>query len=170
MIQSTTAPGAASTLADAIRAAIHAALNGIRRVKRYHHDCTGDRYRADYAVGVAALADLLEESGDAEGAAEVRAGYWQEAREGKRVVTVGRYGSRTAGTGGGCSVGVWTTKIYMATRRRDGLLTWRLLVEIDAHSTSGRKATGPMVARAKAAAAERGIEYVGSCLHGEVCR
>lgn len=85
--------------------------------------------------------------------------------EGREIVTVGRYGSRTAGK---YNV-LYTTKVYRAVRRqRDGAVTWRLVSELRAHKTSGKGITGPMRQRARAYAAERGLEFEAGIIYGEV--
>lgn len=154
---------------SAIRTSIHSAiLSAARKHAPAGHAAAK---RAEAAIGIAALADLYEEQGDLYAAESVRAGHWQETAEGARVVTVGRFGANVAGTGNGHSVSVWTTKVYRAERRsRDGVLTWRLVSQLRSHSTAGREISGPMVARAKAEAADRGLPYVSSVTHGEMCQ
>lgn len=119
------------------------------------------------STSLAALCDLTEESG--EDTTRIKSGDWQATNEGELVVTVGRYGSATANTGK-FSYAIWTTKIYRAERRkRDGVLTWRLHAMLRSHATAGREITGPMIARARAEAEDRGCGYVSGCLQNEVC-
>lgn len=87
---------------------------------------------------------------------------------GERIVTVGRDGPRTAKFRAGAhtmSVPLWTTKVYEAVQRRDGVTTWRLAYSVG-RSTAGRSVTGPMEAAARAYAHEHGMRYVHSIGHG----
>lgn len=85
--------------------------------------------------------------------------------EGREIVTVGRYGSRTAGA----HVFLYTTKVYRAVRRRrDGAITWRLASELRGHKTAGKGITGPMRARALAFAIERGLPFADGVTYGQV--
>jgi hypothetical protein len=126
--------------------------------------------RRDYAADVAVLADVLSDAGDEDGARRARAGDWQETAEGTEVVTVGRFGARTVGTGNGHSVGIWATKVYRATRRQsDGNLTWRLCMTIGGHSTAGREVTKPMRERARREADERELEFLEGVKEHQLC-
>lgn len=116
-----------------------------------------------------AYADALEESGRADAAAIQRQAANQTTPEGTEIVTVGRYGAHTTKTGPHHSVGVYTTKVYRATRRADGLLTWRLAESVPAHRTAGRKVTRPMRTRASEFARQNGLPVAEKITHGVVC-
>jgi TFIIF-interacting CTD phosphatase-like protein len=90
-------------------------------------------------------------------------------REGDEVVTVGRYGARTASTGKNHSVGVYTTKVYKAVKTKKGL-QWKLLKSVDRHSTASKYITGPMAERAKAYANETGRSFQKGILQYSVCK
>jgi hypothetical protein len=70
--------------------------------------------------------------------------YWlgyRTGREGDLVVTVARDGSRTARTPAG-GVPLWTTAVYRAEARRDGVLTWRLLRRVKLPRDRGQWESG----------------------------
>jgi hypothetical protein len=94
----------------------------------------------------------------------------QVTPEGTEIFTVARDGSRMAKCTSKISVPIFVTAIYRAERRQsDGILTWRRVGSYR-DSTAGHTPTGPMVARAKSRAAERGCEYVAGIRHGKRCK
>jgi uncharacterized protein (TIGR02996 family) len=113
-------------------------------------------------------ADSLQEAGDEAAANVQRLIAGQQTAEGTEVVTVARRGSDTARCGNNISVPIWVTAVYRAERRADGLLTWRR-VGTSGYGTAGQKPTGPMIAHAKQAAEDRGVEYREWVRHGVVC-
>lgn len=114
------------------------------------------------------LVDALMEAGRDDEAAEART--LQVTEEGAEVVTVARDGANTANCGNGISRPIYCTAIYRAERRhRDGRLTWRRVGSFR-DGTAGIAITDPMVGRAKARAAERGVPFVAGVRHGTVCR
>ena len=112
-----------------------------------------------------AYADALEESGRADLARVQRRAAAQTTPEGTRRVTVGRDGADHTSHG----EGIYTTKIYRAARRADGLLTWRLAGSVRLHRTAGRKVTRPMRERAEAYARSHGLIVAEKITHGTVC-
>lgn len=113
------------------------------------------------AEGRLVAADRLAEAGHDAEARHQRLVAAQTTPEGAEYVTVGRDGAAT------CPYAyIWTSKVYRAVRRADGLLTWRLAGSWAADRTAGKKVTGPMIGRAKERAAERGVPY-GT--HGTIC-
>jgi uncharacterized protein (TIGR02996 family) len=111
------------------------------------------------------FADFCEENGDAAEAARQRMIAAQKTAEGSQVVTVGRAGAGHDAYGNG----IYTTKIYRAERRKDGVLTWRLAGSVTAHRTAGKKITDPMVTRAMEEAEGRGLPYEPGIRLGEEC-
>lgn len=95
----------------------------------------------------------------------------QVTAEGALCVTVARDGTNMASFrigGRRVSVPVYVTAIYRASRRVDGVLTWRRYDSVG-DTTSGHEVSAPMVARAKAIAAERGLPYRAGIRHGRIC-
>lgn len=89
----------------------------------------------------------------------------QQTVEGTVVITVARDGSDHDGHGNG----IYVSAVYRAERRvKDGVLTWRR-VGAYRDRTAGKRITGPMEARARARAKERGVEYRPYVRHGHVC-
>jgi len=115
------------------------------------------------------LADALEDAGctDADLLADVRAGRYQATEEGAEVVTVARDGSRCA-TVGKRSYPIWRTAVYVAARRRDGVLTWRRVMGVG-ESAAGYSISGAMVTRAMAEAERIGVPYRARVRHGDRC-
>lgn len=94
----------------------------------------------------------------------------QTTKEGSKVITVSRYGSRMASFGNGFKVPIWISSIYIAVRRKhDGILTWRLHQHLGT-STSGNNITKPMLKSAKIYAEKLGVDFVNRIRHGEVCK
>lgn len=81
------------------------------------------------------------------------------------IITVARDGSRM--TGGPVSRPIFCTAIYRAVPRvKDGVITYRRVGSLR-DGTSGNGVTGPMIARAKAAAAERGVPFIPNVRYGD---
>jgi hypothetical protein len=81
------------------------------------------------------------------------------------VITVARDGADHDSHGNP----IYCTAIYRAVaRHRDGVLTWRRVGSYR-DRTAGKRITGPMEARARARAEERGVEYYPYVRHGHVC-
>ncbi len=110
-------------------------------------------------------ADALQEAGQEFAAIQQRDIAGQQTAEGTEVVTVGRDGADTAGQ----YAVIFTTKIYRAARRADGMLTWRLVASVNGHRTAGKTHTGPMIRRAKDYAVETGREFRAGVCHGYPC-
>lgn len=113
-------------------------------------------------------ADWLEENGHTSEARHQRFIAGQGTLEGTEVVTVARDGADCAPAGPGRAP-IWTTTVYAAQRRADGLLTWRRVSSYRCDRTAGREVSGPMIARAKARAEERGCEFLAGIRHGTPC-
>jgi hypothetical protein len=114
------------------------------------------------------LADAItEQTGDYAAALDY-AESLQATPEGTERVTVGRAGASVARCGNGITKPIWCTKVYRATRRADGVLTWRLVRSLN-DDTAGDRPTGPMWGRAEAYAAERGLDVAASITHGVRC-
>lgn len=90
----------------------------------------------------------------------------QMTAPGTEIITVARDGSGCDRFGNA----IYTTAIYRAAARRDGVITWRRIGGYDADRRSGKGVTKPMIARAKAAAKARGVEFEPGIRHGNVCR
>jgi hypothetical protein len=114
------------------------------------------------------LADALDDAGcdDAALLADLRAGHYQITPEGARIVVVGRDGASHDRHGNG----IYATKVYEAApRKRDGLMTWRLVRSVSAHRTAGKGVTGPMIRRAEEFAAANGLPFAVHITHGTAC-
>ncbi len=114
------------------------------------------------------LADAITEQTGDYAAALRHAESLQVTPEGTERVTVGRDGARMARCGNGVTRAIWCTKVYRATRRADGVLTWRLVRSLR-DGTAGDAPTRPMIARAQNYADENGLGVADWLAHGVRC-
>ena len=87
----------------------------------------------------------------------------------QRVVTVGRFGTKTANAGR-FDQPVWAVKVYEGRpRQRDGVKTWRLVETVESIPTrSGRQPSQRFMDEARAYAESVGLPFRPHVTYGDI--